>query len=156
MFFIVVRYSFKPFNFVSKWNEILKIYLPVQVSLTDMCGKCTENSKLDCRNKNNAIQVRLKSPRTNFIYYYCLLISYKKGCFFLLFYVFFDVESESEVRMAWILYFMPIYYIIFITLKLGASDQNGLQIRILHRKIHRLIEKISFLYDLKTQKFPLF
>ena len=32
------------------------------------------------------------------IRYYCLLRSYKKGCFFLLFYVFFDVESESEVR----------------------------------------------------------
>ena len=32
--------------------------------------------------------------------YYCRLRSYKKkGCFFsLLFYVFFDVESESEVR----------------------------------------------------------
>ena len=33
-------------------------------------------------------------------WYYCLLRSYKKGCFFLLFYVFFDVESESEVRFA--------------------------------------------------------
>ena len=29
---------------------------------------------------------------------YCLLRSYKKGCFFLLLYVFFNVESESEVR----------------------------------------------------------
>ena len=32
------------------------------------------------------------------IWYYCLLRSYKKWCFFLLFYAFFDVESESEVR----------------------------------------------------------
>ena len=49
--------------------------------------------------------------------------------------------------MAWILYFMPILYIIFITQKLGASDQNGLQIRILHRIIHRLKEKkTSFFY----------
>ena len=31
-----------------------------------------------------------------------------------------------------------------------TSDQNGLQIRILHRKIHRIKEKnILFLYDLK-------
>ena len=31
--------------------------------------------------------------------YYCRLRSYKKnGCFLLLFYIFFDVESESEVR----------------------------------------------------------
>ena len=29
---------------------------------------------------------------------YCLLRSYKKACFFLLFNIFFDVESESEVR----------------------------------------------------------
>ena len=29
---------------------------------------------------------------------FLVLRSYKKGCFFLLFYVFFDVESESEVR----------------------------------------------------------
>ena len=43
--------------------------------------------------------------------------------------------------MAWIFYFIPIQYIIFITQKLGASDQDGLQIRILHRKIHRIKEK---------------
>ena len=30
--------------------------------------------------------------------YYCLLRSYKKRIFFFLFYVFFDVESDSEVR----------------------------------------------------------
>ena len=41
---------------------------------------------------------------------------------------------------------MPIKYIIFITQKLGVSDQNGLQIRILHRKIHRIKEKTSFFY----------
>ena len=34
------------------------------------------------------------------------------------------------------------------------SDQNWLQIRILHQKIHRIKENnILFLYDLKTQKF---
>ena len=33
------------------------------------------------------------------------------------------------------------HYIIFITQKIGASDQNGLQIRIQHRKIHRIKEK---------------
>ena len=44
-------------------------------------------------------------------------------------------------------------YIIFITQKIRASDQNGLQIRILHRKIHRIKEKekTSYLYDLKRQ-----
>ena len=31
-----------------------------------------------------------------------------------------------------------------VTQKLGASDQNELQIRILHRKIHRIKEKTSF------------
>ena len=31
------------------------------------------------------------------MWYYCRLRSYKKRMFFLLFYVFFDVESESEV-----------------------------------------------------------
>ena len=41
-----------------------------------------------------------------------------------------------------------------MTQKLGASDQSGLQIRMLHRKMHRVKEKnILFLYDLKTQKF---
>ena len=30
--------------------------------------------------------------------YYCRLRSYKKGCFFLLIDVFFDVESESEIH----------------------------------------------------------
>ena len=48
---------------------------------------------------------------------------------------------------------MPIKYIIFITQKISASDKNGLQIRILHRKIHKIKEKkTSFLlYDLKRQ-----
>ena len=32
-----------------------------------------------------------------FMVYYCRLRLYKKGCFFLLIYVFFDVESESEI-----------------------------------------------------------
>ena len=40
-------------------------------------------------------------------WYYCLLRSYKKGCFFfLLFYVFFDVESESEVSFVRSPYFL--------------------------------------------------
>ena len=56
--------------------------------------------------------------------------------FFLLFNVFFDVESESEVCFS----------------KIRASDKNEFQIRILHRKIHQLKEKKHpFLYDLKRQ-----
>ena len=39
-----------------------------------------------------------------------------------------------------------------MTQTLGASDQNGLQIRILHRKIHRIIEKnILFYMTLKLK-----
>ena len=37
----------------------------------------------------------------------------------------------------------------FITQKIRASDQKGLQIRILHRKIHRIKEKNHFYMTLK-------
>ena len=38
--------------------------------------------------------------------------------------------------MAWILYFMPILYIIFITQKLDATAKNIFQILILQPKKH--------------------
>ena len=48
--------------------------------------------------------------------------------------------------MAWILYFMPIKYIIFITQKLDATAKNRLQILILHHKKHVFKEKnVQFL-----------
>ena len=42
--------------------------------------------------------------------------------------------ATSLVRMTWILYFMPIQYIIFITQKLDATTRNRFQILILHPK----------------------
>ena len=46
--------------------------------------------------------------------------------------------------MAWILYFMPILYIIFITQKLGANAKNKFQILILHPKNIYLEKKCTF------------
>ena len=44
--------------------------------------------------------------------------------------------------MAWILYFMPIYYIIFITQK-SATAKNRFQILILHPKKNIIEEKTT-------------
>ena len=40
----------------------------------------------------------------------------------------------------------PIYYIVFITQKLGATAENGLQIWNLHQKIHRIKNEKMLLF----------
>ena len=59
--------------------------------------------------------------------------------------------------MAWVLYFMPIWYIIFITQKLDATAKNRFQILILHPKKHIFREKnIHFFQSLFTRQISLF
>ena len=56
-----------------------------------------------------------------------------------------NLESKSNLTKPNLLITSKLL-VIFITHKIRASDQNGLQIWILHRKIHRIKEKTSFFY----------